>query len=688
MHNNSVSVRHDEEKYIRYSMALEDAIAKIFDGQLRVEVLNVATWYALEIRVMPDDFHPRNGRCYHSKEAEAVGMTVFSKINSKKWPNLENVIHSIQEHCPVPVRFALLGRELKVESPGGEGGMDGDEEGTSNRDVHSPLRRVEFVCTHTHGQNFSLYTNAKGIAEATLFPGKFSLHFTDESAYDDLTPTEVMITPEFKTMEFTITASMKKKCTFYVIDHLNRPYPSFPFKLEPKEGVQQGAVSIRTRHDGKCRQRLGRGVYVASPIVEDGAEPSVAPMRQELEVLATDQPQFFRLVVQRVKFKCEIILHTRFEEPVVRCPFQIRRDGMLKASGTTSDIGVAMAELSAGQYKMSLKPLDHMPYVETEIDIFVTDNGAFDPATAHVATKITDVHVHLVTPDGEAAPDCGFSIEPQFPEPGGSSVLKESSLYTDESGVAICRMGLLEPYIFRIRESDKAQEYMPQYFVFQTDRDAMTAVVARSVFGTIVEEKVALVIDASGSLAVYLDDIKAALNSVIFQQFNKSNKSFNLVSYSDKVFSFRPDLVDCEAENITNALRFCEGIQAGGNTSVLQAVETAFQSVNVEAVYLLSDGKNDINDMFLNRIKVMYYSHPNRPKLNTIGINCVPRKNAWKNLQAVATLTNGVFRPICLEQNSNAGKATHDEPGLSMSLDMNLLDVTQSGFDAGLDSDN
>jgi hypothetical protein len=363
---------------------------------------------------------------------------------------------------------------------------------------------------------------------------------------------------------------------------------------------------------------------------------------------------------------------------------------MLKASGTTSDIGVARAELSAGSYKMLLKPHEDMPYVETEIDLSVTDNGTFSPTTAHVATKITDVNIHLVTPDGEAAPDCGFSIEPQFPEPGGTSVLKESSLYTDESGVAICRMGLLEPYIFRIRESDKAQEYMPQYFVFQTDQNSVTAVVARSVFGTIVEEKVALVIDASGSLSVYLDDIKAALNSVIFQQFNKSNKKFNLVSYSDKVFSFRPDLVDCEPENITNGLRFCEGIQAGGNTSVLQAVETAFQSVTVEAVYLLSDGKNDINDLFLNRIKVMYYSHPNRPKLNTIGINCVPRKNAWKNLQATATLTNGVFRPICLEQNLNPGKAQTEEQS-GMSLDhMNLLELT-GGFaerDQDPDSDN
>lgn len=275
-------------------------------------------------------------------------------------------------------------------------------------------------------------------------------------------------------------------------------------------------------------------------------------------------------------------------------------------------------------------------------------------------------------PDGEAAPDCGFSIEPQFPEPGGAVMLKECSLYTDESGVAICRMGLLEPYIFRIRESAKAQEYMPQYFVFQTDRSAMTAVVARSVFGTIVEERVALVLDASGSMSVYLDDIKAALNSVVFQQFNKSNKRFNLIVYSDKVVSFRPDLVDCGAENITNALRFCEGIQAGGATMVLQAVERAFQSQSIEAIYMLSDGKNEINDYFLNRVKVMYYSHPNRPKLNTIGINCVPRKDAWKNLAAVSTLTNGVFRSICLEQAEGAARASGegiDLAGGSMPFD-------------------
>merc|ERR1719324_158665 len=175
-----------------------------------------------------------------------------------------------------------------------------------------------------------------------------------------------------------------------------------------------------------------------------------------------------------------------FKEPVMRCPFQVRKDGMLKAQGVTADIGLAVAELSVGVYKLHLKPPDEYPYVETELEVSVSDNGAFTPKTASIATKITDVSIHLVTPDGEAAPDCGFSIEPQFPDPG-AAVLKESQLYTDESGVAICRMGLLEPYIFRIRETDKSQEYMPQYFVFQTDRSQMTGVVARSVFGTVVD---------------------------------------------------------------------------------------------------------------------------------------------------------------------------------------------------------
>merc|ERR1712139_128050 len=127
---------------------------------------------------------------------------------------------------------------------------------------------------------------------------------------------------------------------------------------------------------------------------------------------------------------------------------------------------------------------------------------------AEIATKKMDVSILLVTPDGEPAPGCTFNIKPEFPG-GGSALSKEVSLKTDDAGVATLRMSLLEPHTFEINQVQHgAQEYLPQRFTFQTDRPSVTAVVARSLFGTILEERAALVLDCSGSMGVYINEIR------------------------------------------------------------------------------------------------------------------------------------------------------------------------------------
>merc|ERR1711879_125929 len=191
---------------------------------------------------------------------------------------------------------------------------------------------------------------------------------------------------------------------------------------------------------------------------------------------------------------------------------------------------------------------------------------------------------------------------------------------------------------------------MPQHFVFQTDRREVTIVVARSIFGTIAEDNVALVIDTSGSMQVYLDDIKTALNAVITEQLFHSKKQFNIVSYTGKSFAFRRDLVDASQENLEDAMRFCDAFEAGGGSELLKSMEHAFQFANLEAMYIVTDGKTEMKDQFLNQVRAMYFTHPRRPKLHTIGINCVPRRLTWQGLTAVALLTQATFRPVCLEQ--------------------------------------
>jgi hypothetical protein len=107
------SVRLDEEKYIRYSKALQNCIASIFDGQLGVEVLDVDVPYAFEVRVMPEDCRQR-GRLV-GQDADAAGFTVFSKMEAKRWPKLESIVQCLQGFCKVTVRIVLRGPELKAD---------------------------------------------------------------------------------------------------------------------------------------------------------------------------------------------------------------------------------------------------------------------------------------------------------------------------------------------------------------------------------------------------------------------------------------------------------------------------------------------------------------------------------------------------------------------------------------------
>jgi len=113
---------------------------------------------------------------------------------------------------------------------------------------------------------------------------------------------------------------------------------------------------------------------------------------------------------------------------------------------------------------------------------------------------------------------------------------------------------------------------------------------------------------------------------------------------------FRPTLVDSTPQNLQDAMRFCDGIEAGGTSGALSVVERAFALPGVQATYMVTDGKCDIGESVLNGVRKLYYAHPDRPRINSIGINCPPKKVAWKGLQAIAGITQATFRPICLEQ--------------------------------------
>eukprot|EP00931_Biecheleriopsis_adriatica_P054892 TRINITY_DN32345_c0_g1_i2.p1 TRINITY_DN32345_c0_g1~~TRINITY_DN32345_c0_g1_i2.p1 ORF type:complete len:783 (+),score=155.47 TRINITY_DN32345_c0_g1_i2:44-2392(+) len=708
----TVSVRLDEELYVQKSEALKAGINDFFEGAFEVVTMDVPTLYACEVRVMPEQCHPRHGRKVFAEDAVANGgETIFAKTVTKKWPKVQDICAQLQDFMRIPLTIQLLANEQNNRRVGKDGSLPREVRGAMNSghqgDVQqgpTPLDHANFRILHSSGQELELKTDAEGRTEVVLHPGTFELRCEEGSDYDRLVPSTIQVPFTFKRFEFCITALMKKQCTFQVVDHLNRPFPRFPLKLTARDSNSQ-PVSLMTKANGRARGRVGMGVHIAT--YESSEEPSswpIANLAQELEVKDIQEPQLFRICVHRVRHPCDIVIRTRCDEPVRQCPFTIRSsEGKLPkviASGITTELGVANCDLPVGKLHFSLEPGHLSPFVNTQFDIQVNELGDFLPNRFQVDTKSAEVDIHLVTPDGETASFCKFSLWPKFTE-AGSRVL-EVVCRTDANGVATATLCLLEPYVFRIKGSGPSgAEYMSQEFAFVTDRRAVTVVVARSVLCEIPEENVVFLVDGSGSMQAYLQDVKAALNLALIQQFHKTTKRFNVVSFTEGQVEFRHELVESSQSNVEDAMRFCEYMKAGGMSNLSAALRRAYRFKKVQAVYLITDGKCEVNEEVMTHLKIAYLGHPLRPKLHTVGINCVPGRLSHRALQSLADMTQGNFRAVCLEQEHSSlasgfpkGLDFPGQSGLMPSTDEEPVtgpeedaEYDDSGFEGAADED-
>eukprot|EP00434_Breviolum_minutum_P027874 symbB.v1.2.024659.t1/scaffold2352.1/size103767/5 len=394
------------------------------------------------LRMFPVTCHPQNGAPVFGQDAVVQGAkTLFSKVASKKWPRAADICSRLQEFSRIPVAIQLLCNE-QPQGVSKDSSLPLEVKGAINSkarartvdpDALLPLDHVTFHAIHSTGKEILFSTDADGRSQDVLHPGKFLLRCDQKGNYDRLEPGMIEVPAAFEPLQFTIMAKMKKRCTFQVVDHLNRPYPRFPMRIVPKEGLNEG-ITLAT----KAKSRLGVGVHVASYISEE--EPSSWPvdvLSQELEVQDIDAHQLFRIIVKRLRFACEFVLRSRFDEPVRRCPFVVRSklDGSYIASGTTSDAGVANVELPVGTMQFHLAPKHTSAFVATSFEVQVNDNGDFLPLRQEVETKSVNVQLNLITPDGEPAPFCNFQLKARFSQDGSLST---------ENALSLC----LEPGIF------------------------------------------------------------------------------------------------------------------------------------------------------------------------------------------------------------------------------------------------
>nr|XP_020019120.1 von Willebrand factor A domain-containing protein 3A [Castor canadensis] len=164
---------------------------------------------------------------------------------------------------------------------------------------------------------------------------------------------------------------------------------------------------------------------------------------------------------------------------------------------------------------------------------------------------------------------------------------------------------------------------------------------SRRLFGAILESKVCIVLDTSGSMGPYLQQVKSELVLLIWEQLRKHCDSFNLLSFAEGLQPWQKTLVETTDEACHEAMQWVTHLQAQGSTSVLQALLKAFSFPDAQGLYLLTDGKPDTSCSFvLNAIQRL--QEDRKVKVHTISLNCMDRA-AVEFLRKLASLTGGRY---------------------------------------------
>lgn len=138
---------------------------------------------------------------------------------------------------------------------------------------------------------------------------------------------------------------------------------------------------------------------------------------------------------------------------------------------------------------------------------------------------------------------------------------------------------------------------------------------SRELFGTIVEEKVCLLIDTSSSMGSRLHIVREKLLK-LFQEQLINKEEFNIIHFGSKVEAWKNHLVTCNSKNLHEAWLWVQTLKANGSTNTYTAIKRAYSMEGVDALYFLTDGRPDQPaEMILSQVSPSIPIHP-------ISFNC------------------------------------------------------------------
>lgn len=143
---------------------------------------------------------------------------------------------------------------------------------------------------------------------------------------------------------------------------------------------------------------------------------------------------------------------------------------------------------------------------------------------------------------------------------------------------------------------------------------------SRRVFGTVVHKKCVILVDTSGSMDPYMEELKTELASLIWEQLYRQGCRFNLIRFSGNCEKWCDNIQPATQENCHAAVKWVSTLKASGNTCTLEALQLAFEDTETDALYLLTDGKPDTSTSLV--LREVAESTKNLIPVNTISFNC------------------------------------------------------------------
>uniref|UniRef100_A0A8C4VWD0 von Willebrand factor A domain containing 3A n=1 Tax=Gopherus evgoodei TaxID=1825980 RepID=A0A8C4VWD0_9SAUR len=201
--------------------------------------------------------------------------------------------------------------------------------------------------------------------------------------------------------------------------------------------------------------------------------------------------------------------------------------------------------------------------------------------------------------------------------------------------------GIVKHLQFQPKELEDYVEQMEKVLCCYIRRIQWLLSGSRRLFGTILETKVCILIDTSGSMDPYLQQVTKELTSLIWEQLRKNNARFNLLRFAEDIDTWQEFLVEATDETCHDAVQWVSKLQAHGNTCVLKALQKAFCFQDLEALYVVTDGKPDTSCSLILK-EVEKIRKKETIKIHTISFNCSDRR-ANEFLKKLASQTGGRY---------------------------------------------